>query len=74
MSKVYMKKQRILNQNLEESESDSDSEDNYDEFQNNNKTEDVVRDEEEDQIQDSKPTAQERRLGIDICMEQESQT
>ena len=51
-----MQKQRRLNQNLEEHESDSDSKDDYDEFQNNSKTDDVIRNEEEDQIQDSKPT------------------
>ena len=48
MWKVNMQKQRRLNQNLEESESDSDLEDDHDEFQNSNKTGDVVRDEEED--------------------------
>ena len=63
-----MQKQRRLNQNLEENESDSDSEDDYDEFHENNNTNDIIRDEEEDQAQDSKPTAQERRLGIDISM------
>ena len=63
-----MQKQKRLDQNLEESKSDSDSEDYSDEFQNHNKTEDVTRDGEEDQIQDSKTTAQERRLGIDISM------
>ena len=68
MWKVYMQKQRRLNQNLEEIESDSDSEDDYDKFQDNNKTNDVIIDEEEDQAQDSKPTAQERRLGINISM------
>ena len=34
MWKAFMQKQRRLNQNLEESEPDSDSEDDYDEFQN----------------------------------------
>ena len=67
MWKVYKQKQRRLNQHLEESESDSDSENDSDEFQDSNKT-DGIRDEEEDQAQESKPTAQERRLGIDISM------
>ena len=40
-------KKKRLTQNLEESGSDSDSEYNYDEFQNNNKTVDVIRDEED---------------------------
>ena len=53
---------------MEKHESDSDSEDDYDEFHDNNKTNDVIKEEEEDQEQDSKPTAQERRHGIDISM------
>ena len=53
---------------MEESESDSSSEDDYDEIQNNNKTEDVIRDEKEDQTQDSTPTAEKRRHGIVISM------
>ena len=63
-----MLKQRRLNQHLEESESDSDSENDHDELQDNSKTDDVIRDEEEDQAQESKTTAEERRLGIDISM------
>ena len=64
-------KQGRLNQNLEESETDSDSEDNYDEFHDSNKTNDVIREEEE---QDSKLTAQERRLGTDISMRETRQS
>ena len=68
MWKGYIQKQRRLNQNMEESESDSDSEDDYDEFHDNSKTNDVIREEQEDQAQDSKPTTQERRLGINRSM------
>ena len=60
---AYMKQQRRLNQNLEES--DSDKYDSYDDKRVTNETRD---NEEEDQMQDSKPTAQERRLGFDINM------
>ena len=70
MWNAYMKKQRRLCQNLEESYSDSDfdSEDGNNEFHDDNKLTNTIREEEEDQKQDSKPTAQERRLGLDIYM------
>ena len=65
LNTIYTKKKTEseprLNQNLEESESHSDSEHDYDGFQNNNMTEDVIRDEEEDQIQDSKPTSSRKK-------------
>ena len=60
MWNAYMKKQRRLNQNLEESDSDDEEDDdsNDDSWATN-----VTRErEEEDQIQDSTPTTQERNL------------
>ena len=45
-----------------------ESEDDYDEFHDNYIETDETRENEKDQMQDSKPTAQERRLDIDISM------
>ena len=53
MWKVYMQRERRMNQNMEDSESDSDSEGEYDEFHDTNKANNMIRDEEEDQAQDS---------------------
>ena len=53
---------------MEESESDIDSENNYDDFHDDKMTPDTARKEDKDEKEDSKPTAQERRLGIDINM------
>ena len=69
MWNAYIKKHRRLSQNLEGSDSDTDSdyEDEQNDFHENMGT-DVIREEEVDQIEDSKPTVQERRLGINIHM------